>query len=105
MTRRECCAPVGFWPRSRSGCRDRGLAQDYPSRPMNIIIPFTAGGPTDTAARTFLEVLRRHLGQPLVAENRPAASGVPGTEAGRSASPTAIRCCWRIAALMLVPPI
>ena len=51
-------------------------ADDYPSRPVNIIIPFTAGGPADTAARTFSEVLSRHLGQPLIAENRPAASGI-----------------------------
>src|SRR5471030_2834296 len=58
-----------------------GLAQDFPSRPVTIVIPFTAGGPADTAARTISEVLRHHLGQTLIAENRPAASGITGTEA------------------------
>src|SRR5262249_8526439 len=56
-------------------------ADDYPSRPVTLVIPFTAGGPADTAARTIAEVLRRHLGAPIVAENRPAASGITGTEA------------------------
>ena len=83
-----------------------GLAQDFPSRPVTIVIPFTAGGPADTAARTFSEVLRRHLGQPLIAENRPAASGVPGTEAvalGEADGYTLL--LGGIAALVLVPPV
>jgi tripartite-type tricarboxylate transporter receptor subunit TctC len=82
-----------------------GLAQDYPSRPVNIVIPFTAGGPADTA-RTFSEVLRRHLGQTLIAENRPAASGIPGTEAvalGEADGHTLL--LGGIAALVLIPPV
>jgi tripartite-type tricarboxylate transporter receptor subunit TctC len=83
-----------------------GLADDYPSRPVTIIIPFTAGGPADTAARTVSEVLRRHLGQPLIAENRPAASGVPGTEAVALGEPDGYTLLLGgIAALVLVPPI
>jgi len=82
------------------------LADDYPSRPVTIIVPFTAGGPADTAARTISEVLRRHLGQPLVAENRPAASGVPGTEAVALGEPDGYTLLLGgIAALVLVPPI
>jgi len=82
------------------------LADDYPSRPVTIIIPFTAGGPADTAARTVSEVLRRHLGQPLIAENRPAASGVPGTEAVALGEPDGYTLLLGgIAALVLVPPI
>jgi len=83
-----------------------GLAQDFPSRPVTIVIPFTAGGPADTAARTISEVLRHHLGQPLIAENRPAASGVPGTEAvalGEADGYTLL--LGGIAALVLVPPV
>jgi tripartite-type tricarboxylate transporter receptor subunit TctC len=82
------------------------LADDYPSRPVTIVIPFTAGGPADTAARTISEVLRRHLGQPLIAENRPAASGVPGTEAVALGEPDGYTLLLGgIAALVLVPPI
>src|ERR1041385_2807641 len=83
-----------------------GLAQDYPSRPVSIVIPFTAGGPADTAARTFSEVLRQHLGQSLIAENRPAASGVTGTEAvalGEADGHTLL--LGGIAALALIPPV
>jgi tripartite-type tricarboxylate transporter receptor subunit TctC len=82
------------------------LAQDFPSRPVTIVIPFTAGGPADTAARTISEVLRHHIGQPLIAENRPAASGIPGTEAvalGEADGYTLL--LGGIAALVLVPPV
>jgi tripartite-type tricarboxylate transporter receptor subunit TctC len=81
-------------------------ADDYPSRPVTIIVPFTAGGPADTAARTFAEVLRHHLGQSLVAENRPAASGITGTEAvalGEADGYTLL--LGGIAALALIPPV
>jgi tripartite-type tricarboxylate transporter receptor subunit TctC len=73
---------------------------------VTIVIPFTAGGPADTAARTISEVLRHHLGQPLIAENRPAASGVTGTEAvalGEADGYTLL--LGGIAALVLVPPV
>ena len=79
---------------------------DYPSRPVTVVIPFTAGGPADTAARSFAEVLRHHLGQPLIAENRPAASGITGTEAvalGEADGYTLL--LGGIAALVLVPPV
>lgn len=81
-------------------------AQDYPSRPVTVIIPFTAGGPADTAARTIAETLRQHLGQPLVMENRPAASGVPGTEAvALGAADGYTLLLGGIAALALIPPV
>jgi tripartite-type tricarboxylate transporter receptor subunit TctC len=55
-------------------------ADDYPSRPITVVVPFTAGGPADTAARTIGEPLRRQIGQPLVIENRTGGSGIPGVE-------------------------
>jgi tripartite-type tricarboxylate transporter receptor subunit TctC len=81
-------------------------ADVYPSRPVTIVIPFTAGGPADTAARTMSEVLRVHLGQPIIAENRPAASGITGTEAvalGEADGYTLL--LGGIAALALIPPV
>src|SRR5579863_9433987 len=62
------------------------VAEDYPSRPIKIIVPFGAGGPADTTARLLGNNLQQSLGQPFVIEDRPGAGGVIGTaEAAKSA--------------------
>jgi tripartite-type tricarboxylate transporter receptor subunit TctC len=50
-------------------------AQSYPSRPITVIVPFAAGGPTDTIARIMAERMGRALGQPVIAENVAGAGG------------------------------
>ena len=62
-------------------------AQSYPTRPVRIIVPFAAGGPTDTIARLFGQWLSERLGQQCVIENRPGAGGNIGTEAAVRAPP------------------
>src|SRR5215470_17728504 len=57
------------------------VADDYPSQPIHFVVPFSAGGPTDTAGRLIAGPLLKQLDQPIVIENRPGASGVPATEA------------------------
>jgi tripartite-type tricarboxylate transporter receptor subunit TctC len=55
-------------------------AQDYPSRPVKVIVPFGAGGPADVTARQIGNILQESFGQPFVIENRTGAGGVIGTQ-------------------------
>lgn len=62
-------------------------AQDYPSRPITLIVPFAAGGSTDVIARVVGEAMHRALGQPVIIENRAGAGGSLGTAAIAKAAP------------------
>jgi tripartite-type tricarboxylate transporter receptor subunit TctC len=53
-------------------------AQAYPTRPITIVVPYPAGGPTDTLARILAEHLRVSLGQPVIIENVSGAGGSIG---------------------------
>jgi tripartite-type tricarboxylate transporter receptor subunit TctC len=55
-------------------------ASDFPDRPVRLLVPFSVGGPTDTAARLIAEPLQRQLNQPVIIENMPGGSGVPGVQ-------------------------
>lgn len=59
----------------------------WPQRAVTLVVPFAPGGPVDNAARPLSEGLRRHLGQPVIIENRPGAGGVVGTRQVAQARP------------------
>ena len=62
-------------------------AQSYPARPITIIVPFVAGGPTDITARIVGEHMSRTLGQPLIVENIAGAGGTTGSTRAMRANP------------------
>ena len=63
-------------------------AADYPTRPITLIVPWPAGGSTDTHLRKLSEIASRHLGQPIIIENKPGAGGMLGPAGmARSAAP------------------
>jgi tripartite-type tricarboxylate transporter receptor subunit TctC len=62
-------------------------AQSYPSRPVRVIVPYPAGGPTDISARLLGQWLSERLGQTFIIDNRPGAGGNIGTEAALRSPP------------------
>ena len=61
------------------GASSSGTAQSYPSRPITLVVPFSAGGPTDTLARILGERMRKVLGQTVLIYNTTGAGGSIGT--------------------------
>ncbi|MBT9465410.1 tripartite tricarboxylate transporter substrate binding protein [Hydrogenophaga sp.] len=63
------------------------FAQDYPSKPIRMIVPFSAGGPTDVLARSLAKSMGEVLGQPIIVDNRPGAGGSIGIDGVAKAAP------------------
>jgi tripartite-type tricarboxylate transporter receptor subunit TctC len=62
-------------------------AQTYPTRPITLIVPFAAGGPTDVIARIVADHMSRTVGRPLIVENVPGAGGTTATARTMRATP------------------
>ncbi|TDR94597.1 Bug family tripartite tricarboxylate transporter substrate binding protein [Enterovirga rhinocerotis] len=81
-------------------------AQDaYPSRPLKIIVPFAAGGPTDLVARVLGEAMSQDLKQPVVVENRPGANGNVATEAVARSDPDGYTLLYNSSHVAISPAI
>ena len=68
-------------------CASQALAQGYPNKPIRLVVPFTPGGVTDTSGRVIAEHLSKRLGQQVVVDNKPGASGNIGTQLVANAEP------------------
>src|SRR3546814_12726904 len=66
---------------------DAAQAADYPDHAVNMIVPFSAGGPTDNVARSLAEAMRPTLGETVVVENKAGAGGTIGTSQVARAKP------------------
>jgi tripartite-type tricarboxylate transporter receptor subunit TctC len=62
-------------------------AQDYPTKPIKIIVPFATGGPADIYARFIGVRLQEAMGQPIIVDDRPGAGSIIGTEAAAKSPP------------------
>jgi tripartite-type tricarboxylate transporter receptor subunit TctC len=56
----------------------QAAAQDYPTKPVTLIVPFPAGGPTDLALRALADAASKHLGQPILVDNKAGGAGTIG---------------------------
>jgi tripartite-type tricarboxylate transporter receptor subunit TctC len=90
------CALAGMMPRAT-------LADDYPSRPVTIIVPFTPGASTDILARFEADVLQRTLHQTFVVENRPGAGGEIGISLVAKAAPDGYTLLHAPSVITLLP--
>jgi tripartite-type tricarboxylate transporter receptor subunit TctC len=78
---------TGFAVATVSIRAQEGPAASYPSRPIRLIVPLAAGGPSDLMARTLAHKLTEAIRQNVVVDNRPGASGVIGTEIAAKSPP------------------
>ena len=68
-------------------------AQEFPSKTIRVIVPYTPSGPTDIHARVVAQELNKAWGQPVVVENRPGAAGMIGTEVAARAPADGYTLC------------
>jgi tripartite-type tricarboxylate transporter receptor subunit TctC len=79
---------LGFGPRTSEA------AEDYPNRVIHLIVGYATGGNVDVPARLFVPELQRILGQSVIIENRPGASGVPAADAVAHMAPDGYAIIW-----------
>lgn len=76
----------------------------YPERPVNLIVPFAAGGPTDSIARILARSFEKLGGQPFVVENKAGAGSIIGTAYVADGAPDGYRLLWGSSSAMVIAP-
>ena len=80
-------------------------ADDYPAKPIQMIVPFPAGGPADIVGRLYAQYLSAIVGQPVVTLNRDGASGSIGTAAAARAAPDGYTLVFGTTSTMVINPL
>jgi tripartite-type tricarboxylate transporter receptor subunit TctC len=80
-------------------------AQGYPTKPIRIVVPFPAGGGTDSMTRSLGEGLSKDLGQPVIVDNKPGAGTVIGNEAVARSAPDGHTLLLSTSAVAIVPSL
>jgi tripartite-type tricarboxylate transporter receptor subunit TctC len=87
LTRRRCIAGIALPIITAAWLPSIARADDYPDRPIRVIVPYSAGGSSDAPMRVIAEELSHRLGQQVVVENRAGSGAMIGTEAVVRAAP------------------
>jgi tripartite-type tricarboxylate transporter receptor subunit TctC len=87
MTKRHSWIALVVVPVLLAFAAGTAAAQDYPTKPVRLVMPYSPGGIVDFVGRTLAKALGDALGQPVVAENHPGAGGMTGTETVARALP------------------
>ncbi|MBM3526737.1 MAG: tripartite tricarboxylate transporter substrate binding protein [Alphaproteobacteria bacterium] len=81
-------------------------AQDYPTKPVRMLVPFAAGGGTDTVGRVIAAELTKRLGQQFFVENRPGAAAQLGTDLVAKSAPDGYTLLWTVTdGLSILPAV
>src|SRR6478735_11488844 len=83
----------------------QGHAADYPTRPIKLVVPYAAGGPTDVLGRMVGDYLSRDLKQPVVIENKAGAQGAIGADAVAHAEPDGYTLLFTASSVLELNPI
>lgn len=91
-----CIAAVGLWSTCEAG--------SYPTKPVTLIVPFAAGGPTDSAARILAEGLQRHSKQQFIIENIGGAGSTLGATKAAQSQPDGYTLLFATSSAMVIAP-
>ena len=83
----------------------RAQAADYPTRPIKLVVPYAAGGPTDVLGRLVADYLGRDLKQTVIVENKAGAQGAIGAEAVARAEPDGYTLFVTAASIIVLNPL
>ena len=88
-----------------AGAINASRAADYPTRPIKLIVPYPAGGPTDVLGRMVADFLTRDLKQTVFVENKGGAQGAIGAEAAARAEPDGYTLFFTVASIVVLNPV